>query len=110
MIKKIKEYLEYRRNKKLVKKEIAKIGASILPIVSNASTVGKDVIMFVTKLANESNKIEGEQFIEMILSELSKMLQTDNERILQIITYIAQLSPRDIQNIITNAAVNTMDS
>lgn len=110
MIKKIKEYLQYRKNRKIVKKEIAKIGATILPIVGNASTVGKDIIMFVTKLANASNNVEGEQFIEMVLSELSQVLQTDSGRILEILTYIAQLSPRDIQNIITDAVVNTMDS
>ena len=110
MIRKIREYLEYRKNRKIIKKEITKIGVTILPVVSNASTVVKDIITFVNKLADASNAVEGKQLIEMVLGELSQLLQTDNGRILEILTYIAQLSPREIHTIITDAAVNTMDS
>ena len=40
MINRIKEYLEYRQNKKIVKRELAKMGATVLPVVREVSTKG----------------------------------------------------------------------
>lgn len=110
MLNKLKKYLEYRRNKKIVKREIATIGATFLPIVSNASSISKDIILFISKLSKELNTVDNEKFLNMLLNELSNVLQTDNERIVEILRYIAQLSPKEINTIITDAMVNTMDS
>ena len=110
MVNKIKEYLKYRKNKKIVKREMAVIGASFLPIISNASVISKDISLFISKLSKELNAVGGERFIEMLLNELSSVLQSDNERIVEILKYISKLSPKEIHAIITDAMVNTMDS
>ncbi len=110
MINKIKDYLEFRKNKKIVKKEMAKIGSNILPLVSNGSKISKDIIMFIIKLSNELNHVGGDKFVEMLINKVSEVLHSDNQRIIEIFTYIAQLSPRDIQNILLDAVVNTKDS
>lgn len=108
MIRKIKEYLEYRANKKIAKKEIVKMAATILPTIREVSNKSVDIIKFVTKLANESNNIKGERFIEMVLHEISTTLQTSDDRLIEILTYMANLQPSDIQKILVHAVVETM--
>lgn len=107
MFSKIRKYLEYRKNKKVVKKELVAIGATFLPIVANASNITSNILLFITKLSNELNSVGGEKFFELFLNELSGVLKTDNERLLEILSYIATLSPREIQAVITDAVVST---
>ena len=108
MIKKIREYVEYRKNKKIVKRELAKMGATVLPVVRTVSTKGADIVKFVVKLTNDTKNIDGERLIAMVLNEVSTALQTDNNRIIEILTYMASLSPQDIQKILVHSMVETM--
>lgn len=78
MLNKIKEYLEYRRNTKIVKRELTKIAAATLPAVRSA------------------------------LNEVSAALHTDNNRIMKILTYMSELSPEDIQKILVHSVVETL--
>lgn len=109
MINKIKEYLEYKKTKKNVKRELAVIGATFLPLISNAGNITGTIVSFVSKMSNELNGVGGEKFFELLLDELSKTLQTDNERLIEIFSYIAQLSPKEIHSIVTDAIINTSD-
>ena len=108
MIKKIKEYVEYRKNKKIVKRELAKMGATVLPVVRTVSTKGTDIVKFVVKLTNETKNVDGERLVSMVLNEVSTALQTDNNRIIEILTYMANMSPQDIQKVLVHSAVETM--
>ena len=108
MIKRIKEYLEYRKNKKIAKRELAKMGATVLPVVRTVSTKGADIVKFIVKLTNESKNVEGERLVEMVLNEVSVALKTDNNRIIEILTYMANLKPEDIQKILVHSIVETM--
>lgn len=71
MISMIKNYLKYRKNKKIVKREMAIIGASLLPIISNASILSKDIILFISKLSKETKNVDGEILVKMVLDEVS---------------------------------------
>lgn len=108
MIKKIKGYIEYRKNKKVTKRELARIGATVLPVVREVSTKGADIFKFIVKLTNETKNVDGERLVEMILNEVSDALQTDNNRIIDILTYMANLSPQDIQKVLVHSMVETM--
>ncbi len=108
MITKIKEHLEYKKNKKIAKRELAKIAAATLPVVREISVKGTDIAKFIIKLTNETNNIKGETLIEMVLNEISAALQTDNSRIIEILTYMATLQPADIHKILVYSAVETM--
>ena len=108
MIKRIKEYLEYRKNKKIAKRELTKMAATTLPVIREISDKGTDIAKFVIKLTNETKNIEGERLVEMVLNELSTALKTDNNRIIEILTYMASLSPQDIQKVLVHSAVETM--
>lgn len=108
MIKKIKEYLEYRRNKKIAKRELAKVTATTLPVVREVFGKGTNIAKFIVRLTNEMNNIEGERLIELVLNEISTILQTDNNRIVEILTYMVNLKPEEIQKILMNSLVETM--
>ena len=96
---KIIKYLEYRKNRKIVKRELANIGATFLPVISNAGNITNTIVKFITKVSKELNNIENEKFFELLLDELS-----------DIFTYIVQLSPKEIHAIITDAIINTSDN
>ena len=108
MIKRIKEYLEYRRNRKIAKRELAKMAATTLPVIREVSDKGTDIAKFVVKIINETKNIKGERLIELVLNELSNALQTDNSRIIEILTYMANLKPEDIQKILVHSMVETI--
>ena len=110
MIKRIKEYLEYRRNKKIAKRELSKMAATTLPVIREVSDKGTDIAKFVVKLTNETKNIKGERLIELVLNEVSTALRTDNNRIIEILTYMASLSPQDIQKVLVHSAVETMST
>ena len=108
MINRIKEYFEYKRNKKIAKREIAKMAATTLPVIREVTDKGTDIAKFVVKLTNETKNIKGERLVELLLNEVSTALQTDNNRIIEILTYMANLSPQDIQKVLVHSAVETM--
>ena len=108
MINKIKEYLEYRRNKKIAKRELAKMASTTLPVIREVSDKGTDIAKFVIKLTNETKNIKGERLVELVLNELSTALKTDNNRIIEILTYMASLSPQDIQKVLVHSVAETI--
>lgn len=107
-MKKIKEYLEYRKNKKIIKKELAKMAATTLPVIREVSDKGTNIIKFLMKLENETKNIKGEKLIQMVLDETSNILQTNNERIIEILSYMVNLQPSEIQKILVHSMVETM--
>lgn len=108
MIRKLKEYLEYRKNKKIAKRELAKMAATTLPTIRKVSDNGSNIVKFIVKLVNETNNMDGEELVNTVLSEISAVLQSDNGRIIQILTYMANLNPEDIQKILVHSMVETM--
>lgn len=110
MINRIKEYFEYRKNKRIAKYELAEMVATTLPVIREVYDKGTDIAKFVVKLTNDTKNVEGEKLVEMVLNELSTALQTDNNRIIEILTYMASLSPQDIQKVLVHSAVETMST
>ena len=97
-------------NDALEKRELAKMAATTLPVVSEVSAKGTDIAKFIINLANATKNVDGEKSVEITLNELSTALQTSNSRLVEILTYVASLSPEDIQKIITHSIVETMDT
>ena len=108
MIKKIREYFDYRRNRKIAKRALARIAATTLPVIREVSANGTDIAKFIIKLTKETKNVKGEKLVEMVLSEVSTALQTDNNRIIEILTYMANLQPEDIQKILVHSVVDTI--
>lgn len=107
MIKKIKEYMEYRKNRKIAKREMTKLAATALPVINEVNAKTANITKFALKLVDASKNVTGEKLFEMILNETSEILKTDSNRLVEIVSYIAQQTPQDIQRIIINAMVET---
>ena len=95
MFENIKANKEYRRNKKIAKREFVKIMANTLPTVNKITVKGVDVLNFVNKTIEASKNVSGEEVIKIILSNLAEILKTNESRIVEIFTYMASLSPED---------------
>lgn len=108
MVKKIKEYFEYRKSVRNAKRELIKLMNTTLPLVNSVSERSGDIFNFVVKLTETTRNIDNDKLVEMVLSEVSHALQTDNTRIIEILTYMANLSQQDIQNILVHSVVETM--
>ena len=50
----------------------------------------------------------GKRLVELVLSEVSTALQTDNNIIIEILTYMASLSLEDIQKILVHSVAETI--
>lgn len=107
MLDKIKEYFEYRKNTKKAKRELMKIAANTLPVANTVLKRKSDIAKFIVKLTDEAKEIDGEKLIKMVLSETSFMLETNNERLVDILKYIMTLSPNDIHKIIVHGIVES---
>lgn len=108
MVKKIKEYFEYRKSVRNAKRELIKLMNTTLPLVNSVSERSGDIFNFVVKLTETMRNIDNDKLVEMVLSEVSHALQTDNTRIIEILTYMANLSQQDIQKILVHSVVETM--
>lgn len=108
MLNKLKEYLKYRKNKKIAKRELIAIMATTLPVAREVSVKGSDIIKFIVKLTSETKNADGEVLVKMVLDKIAELLKTDNHRIIEILSYIATLSSDDIQKIIIHSMVETM--
>ena len=108
MIEKIKEYLEYRKNKKTAKRALVRIAAALLPAVQDTTEKGSEIINFIIRLAGASKDLNGERLVEMVLSEVSDALQSDNEHLIEILSYMATLNPEDIRKVLIHSAVETI--
>ena len=108
MIERIKNYLEYRRNKKIAKRELAKMAAAVLPAVRTVSDKGAEIVQFIVKLTDETKNVNGERLIEMVLGEAAEALQVDSSRIAEVLTYMANLKPEDVQRILVHSVGETV--
>ena len=115
MFKKIKEYLEYRKNKKIVEKELTRIAVTTLPIIGKTSANALKFINFITYVLNECDKLGGEDLanrLQEIILEVVKTFadkfETDETRLFEIVKYIANMNPDEIKKIIINAQVETL--
>ena len=108
MFENIKANKEYRRNKKIAKRELVKIMTNTLPTVNKITVKGVDVLNFVNKTIEASKNVSGEEVIKIILSNLAEVLKTNESRIVEIFTYMASLSPEDREKIISHSVINTM--
>ena len=67
---KIREYIEYRRNKKIVKRELAKLGATALLTISQTVTQSADIMNFITRLVKEVENVGADEFIKTVREEI----------------------------------------
>lgn len=110
MFKKVKEYLEYRKNKKIAKKELTKIAATVLPAARMFSEKKVDTLKFIYRLADSTKKIGSDELVTVVIKELADKLATDQTRLVEIFQYMASLSPDDMRKILIHSAAKTIEN
>ena len=83
------------------------IASYTLPVANTVLKRKADIGDFIVKLTDEAKGIEGEELIKMVLSEISFMLETNNERLVEIIKYIVTLSPNDMHKLLVHGIVES---
>lgn len=108
MIKKLKRYLEYRKDKKLAKRELSKMAATLLPAIRNFAEKKADTLNFIQKLVIATSSLSGEELIKVVLDVIADKLATDQTRIAEILQFMANMKPDDIQKVLLHSVVETM--
>lgn len=114
-MKKIKNYFEYRKNRKIFKKNITKLGNTILPLINIITSSGLNIVAFATKLVETCGNLEGEELIKEThnlfidsLEVFANKFEVDEERLYEIVKYIATLDKDDIKKILMDAQISTL--
>lgn len=116
-----REYFEYRRNKKMAKRALVKtineglptINAllnttnSVVTTVNEINGKANDIKDFVIKLVTATKNATPEDIIPVALTSVADALKTSKTRLVEIGTYLATLSPEDIQKVIIHASVQS---
>ncbi len=105
---KIKKYLEYKKNIKIVKTEFAGIAAIVLPALRKSTIKKNNILRFIHKLTESTKNIDGKEFTSIVLKETAEMLSTSQERLVKVLTYIAGLEPDEIQKILIHSIIETL--
>ena len=108
MIKKLKEYSEYRKNKKLAKRELTRMAAIVLPSIINFAEKKADTLNFIQNLVTGTKSLSGEELVRMVLDVIADKLVTDQTRIAEILQYMANMNPDDIQSVLLHSVAGTM--
>lgn len=110
MFRKIKGYFTYKKNVRTVKRELAQTAANTLPLFTKATSEALDFVNFISHVANECGKLEGQELISAVTGEIADKLETDEKRVFEIIQYIFTLDAKDLKEIVTKAQVETLDT
>lgn len=105
---KIKNYLEYKKNIKIVKTEFAQIAATALPALRKSAENKTGILKFIQKLTDSTRNMDGKELTSMVLKETAGLLSTSQERLVEILTYIAGLEPDEIQKILVHSIIETL--
>lgn len=107
MMKRIMGYLEYRKNRKIAKREFAKMAAVALPTIRKITEKNAQTVAFIHRLADSAKNIEGDQLVKLVLDEVADTLKTSNSRIIEVLTYMSNLSPEDMGRIFVHSVAET---
>ena len=110
MFGKVKRYFKYRKNVKTVKRELAQTAANTLLLFTKTTSGALDFVNFISHVAGECGKLEGQELISAVIGEIADKLETDETRVFEIIQYIFTLDIKDLKEIVTKAQVETLDT
>ena len=104
-----REYFEYRKNRKAAKREMAKTMATALPVVNGLVEESTIIGELFKKLVVASKNVKTEELYPLIISELANAFKTNESRLIETLTYMATLSPEDMQKILVHSVVESND-
>ena len=100
-------YFEYLKNRRIAKREMAKMMATTLPLINRTTEKNAEIAKFGLDLIDACKNVKGEDLINKIIGEVSTLLETTQPRLLEILTYLAAMSPEDLQKVLIHATVHS---
>lgn len=110
MFDRIKEYITYKRNKKIAKRELARMLSSILPVIREFAEHKTDTLDFIKNTALAAKDIEGSELVNMFIDSAANMFSVSHERFIEVGSYLIGLSPKEMQKILIHSMVETIHS
>ena len=108
MLNKIKEYITYRKNKKIAKRELAKVVATTLPVIREFAEHKAYTLDFIKNTALAAKNMDGSELVNMVVDAVAEMFAVDHERFIEVGSYLVSLSPEEIQKILMHSMVETI--
>ena len=105
-MKKFNEWIEYRKNKKIVKRQIM---ATSLPTIRKVVTNSSDISKTILSIVDACKDTTKDELIATTIAVLAEKFEEDEIRVYDTVKYITTLSPDDIRKIVIDATVETMD-
>lgn len=106
---KLNEWIEYRKNKKTAKREIAKIMAATLPTINSVTSNATDIAKVFVSVTESCKNTPQDELVSTAITTIADKFEEDESRVYEIVKYITTLSPTDINKILVDATVETMD-
>ena len=70
----LKEYMDYNRNRKIMKRELAGICAATFPAIRMFSEKQADFLQFMIRLADSTKDVSGSELIDRVMKEITDKL------------------------------------
>ncbi len=109
MFNKINEYITYKRNKKIAKRELAKMAATTLPVIREFAEHKTDILDFIKNTALAAKNMDGSELVNMVIYAVADMFSVDHERFIEVGSYLVNLSPEEMQKILVHSMVETIE-
>lgn len=108
MFEKIKEYITYKRNKKIAKRELVQMLSTTLPVIREFAEHKADTLDFIKNTALTAKNMDGSELVKMVVDAVANMFSVDHERFIEVGSYLIGLSPEEIQKILVHSMVETI--
>lgn len=110
MFNRIKEYITYRKNKKIAKRELAIMAATTLPIIREFAEHKTDILNFIKNTALTAKDMNGSELVNMFIDSIADMFSVSHERFIEVGSYLIGLSPEEMQKILLHSMIETIHS
>lgn len=109
MFDRIKEYITYRKNKKIAKREFVQMLSTTLPAIREFAEHKTDTLDFIKNTALAAKDMDGSKLLNMVIDAVADMFSVDHKRFIEVGSYLMGLSPEEIQKILVHSMIETYD-
>jgi len=109
MFNKIKEYITYKRNMKIAKREVAQMLSSTLPTIREFAENKAAILDFIKNTTVTAKDMESSELVNIVINAVADMFSVSHKRFIEIGSYLISLSPEDIQKILVHSMIETID-
>jgi len=108
MFEKIKEYITYKRNKKIAKREVMQMLSSTLPVIREFTEHKAATLDFIKNTVLAAKNMDSSELVNMVIDTFADKFSVDHERFIEVGSYLIGLSPEEMQKILVHSMIETI--